>query len=46
MEEGEKIKINIGNKPFTVEIAYTDEQKEKGLSNRESLDENSGMLFI
>ena len=42
----EKIKINISDKPYEVEIAYTDEQKEKGLSNRESLDENSGMLFI
>lgn len=40
------IKINIGNKPYNVELALTEEEKEKGLSNRESLDQNSGMLFI
>lgn len=42
----EKIKISIGEKEFEIEVAYTDEQKEKGLSNRETLKENSGMLFV
>lgn len=40
------IKINIGNKPYNVELALTEEEKEKGLSNRESLEQDSGMLFI
>lgn len=42
----EKIKINIGSKNFEVEVAYTDDEKEVGLSNRTSLPENTGMLFI
>lgn len=42
----EEIKIRIGDKRFQVEVAYTDEEKEKGLSNRESLDPDKGMLFI
>ena len=42
----EKIKINIGDKKLKVEVFYTDEDKEKGLSNRESLDPESGGLFI
>lgn len=42
----EEIKIRIGDKRFQVEVAYTDEEKEKGLSNRESLDPDKGMLFV
>lgn len=42
----EEIKINIGGKKYLVEVAYTDLEREKGLSNRDSLDENSGMLFV
>lgn len=45
MEE-EKIKIVVGGKQLSVEVAYTDEEKEKGLSGRDSLDPNSGMLFV
>ena len=41
-----KIKINIGNKLYEVEVAYTDEEKEAGLSNRTELPEDSGMLFV
>ena len=39
-------KISIGDKTFKVEIAYTEEEKEKGLSNRLSLDKDKGMLFV
>lgn len=42
----EEVKIRIGDKRFQVEVAYTDEEKEKGLSNRESLDPDKGMLFV
>ncbi len=42
----EKIKINIGDKQFQAEVFYTDEEKEKGLSNRESLDPDTVGLFI
>lgn len=41
-----KIKINIGNKLYEVEVAYTDEEKEAGLSNRTELPEDAGMLFV
>lgn len=41
----EEIKINIGGNKYTVEVAYTDEEKEQGLSNRESLNIDKGMLF-
>lgn len=46
MEKGEKIKVNIGGKTLNVEVAYTDQEKEKGLSNRDSLSPDSGMLFV
>lgn len=42
----ETLKINIGDKQFQAEVFYTDEDKEKGLSNRESLDPNTVGLFI
>ena len=38
--------LTVGNHTFLVEIADTDELREKGLSRRESLGENEGMLFI
>ncbi len=38
--------IIVGSTPFSVEIAETDEEKARGLMNRESLPENSGMWFI
>lgn len=41
----EEVKIRIGGKRLQVEVAYTDEEREKGLSNRESLEEDKGMLF-
>ena len=39
------IKIEIGDCQFLVEVVTTDEEMEKGLSNRESLDDDKGMLF-
>lgn len=38
-------KIKIHDKEYKVEIAESSEEKEKGLSNRESLDKDKGMLF-
>ncbi len=38
--------IQIGDVALQVEIADTQEKKEKGLSNREFLEQNSGMLFL
>ncbi len=38
--------IKIGGNIIKVEIADTKEKREKGLSGRQSLSENSGMLFI
>ena len=37
--------IQIGNKTYNVQLAVTEQEKEQGLSNTESLPENSGMLF-
>jgi len=39
------IKIQVGNKELWVEIAETAEEKRQGLSNKESLAENTGLLF-
>ena len=40
-----KIKIKIGNKEYTVELASSDDDRQTGLQNRDSLSENEGMLF-
>lgn len=37
--------IHITNKIYNVQLAVTEQEKEQGLSNTESLPENSGMLF-
>lgn len=42
----EKIKIHIGNKNYNVDVAQTEEEKEAGLQNVETLSENEGMLFV
>lgn len=36
----------IGNKKIFVEIADTDQKRKEGLSNRNKLEENQGMLFV
>lgn len=38
--------IVVGDKAFSVEFAVTDEEKARGLMNRESLPENAGMWFV
>lgn len=38
--------IVINDKEIKVEVAKTNEERAKGLSNRTSLDENSGMIFV
>ena len=41
-----KIKIQIANKTYTVELAETEEQHETGLQGRTELQDNAGMLFV
>ncbi|MFH1830478.1 MAG: DUF192 domain-containing protein [Pseudomonadota bacterium] len=38
--------VTVGEMPFSVEIAQTDEEKAQGLMDRESLPENAGMWFV
>ena len=38
--------VNIVGKTLQVDLALTDEEKARGLSGRESLDEDEGMLFV
>lgn len=39
------LKVEIGGKKYTVKVAKTDEEKQTGLQNLESLPEDEGMLF-
>lgn len=41
-----KIKIEIAEKQYTVELAETLGQREIGLQGRKELGENEGMLFL
>jgi len=38
--------VKIGEQKIKVEIAFTPENQEKGLSGREKIGENEGMLFV
>lgn len=40
-----EINISIANKQYKVQLAETDEEKEKGLQGIENLPEGTGMLF-
>lgn len=42
----EKTEIKIGKKKYTVKLAKTEEQREKGLMDIKNLPDNEGMLFI
>ncbi len=42
----EKSKVCFDKKCILVELAVTDEEQIKGLSGRESLEDNKGMLFV
>lgn len=44
VEKGATVVIN--DKEISIEVSKTKEERAKGLSDRTSLDENSGMLFI
>lgn len=44
-EAPDKVKITIGDKSYTVELADTEEELKHGLMNRKSLAEDAGMLF-
>jgi uncharacterized protein len=41
-----QVKININNQNYFLEVASTPKQREIGLSNRQSICANCGMLFI
>ena len=40
------MKIEIGDKEYNVEVARTEDEKVKGLQEKESLGEDEGMLFV
>lgn len=40
------MRIEIGDKKYTVEVAQTDEEKAKGLQGKKELADDEGMLFI
>lgn len=44
--ESEYYLVRIGTKNFKLEIADTEEKQIKGLSGRDSLPENQGMIFL
>lgn len=44
--DGGKIKIKLGDKSYTAEIARTTESRSKGLSGRKSLPYHQAMLFV
>ena len=41
-----KINIRIASKKYKVQVAETDEEKQKGLQGVTSLPEDEGMLFV
>jgi uncharacterized membrane protein (UPF0127 family) len=42
----EQVKVTVGSAVFTVEVARTDAQRERGLMHRRSLGRREGMLFV
>ncbi len=46
MSQNEKSTVSINGKKISVEIATSSQEKSRGLCCRESLGENSGMLFV
>lgn len=45
LEEG-KFYISVGDKKYNIKIAETSEEKSKGLSDKDDLKEDEGMLFV
>lgn len=41
-----KIKIQIANKVYSVELATTEQEHEGGLQGRNELKDGTGMLFV
>lgn len=46
VSSGAKPQVCVGNHCVTVELAQTEQELEKGLANRDSLNPNTGMLFV
>lgn len=46
INDASKTKISVGNKYLLVDIVDEDQERWRGLSGREKLGENEGMLFI
>jgi len=40
------IEISIAGKPFLVEVAQTDQERQRGLMFRKTMGDNEGMLFV
>ena len=40
------VRMQVGNQPFTLELAATDKARQHGLMHRQSLPDNRGMLFV
>jgi uncharacterized membrane protein (UPF0127 family) len=40
------VHMQVGNQPFTLELAATDKTRQHGLMHRQSLPERRGMLFV
>lgn len=45
-QQQEPVEVAIGEQTYQVEVARTQEEKETGLSSKESLNDNQGMLFV
>lgn len=46
VDETNSPRVKIGDTEIEVEIADTEEERANGLSGRDSMDENKGMLFV
>ena len=42
----EQVELRVGSETFSVEVARTPEQRQRGLMHRSSIGENEGMLFV
>lgn len=42
----EKISLKVGKSVYTVEVARTPEERQKGLMNRKEVPDKTGMLFV
>lgn len=45
-QEKDKVKIQIGSQNIIAYVAFSEEEKRKGLSGKSGLGENEGMLFV